>query len=140
SPLTHAPVPVTQFLLTHHVVQREHWTRVRDLREPLLRLTAHPLRWRIRGDQFRVLFFKRLQLAHQHVILRVRYLWRIHHVIQVLMMPYLIAQLLNAFSGCALGHEKDYKKRRASALCASELASQRTSDRLRNQPERKARR
>ncbi len=56
-----------------------------------------------------MLFFERLQLAHQYVILGVRNLRRIHHVIQVFMMTYFIAQLFYAVSGCTFSHEENYK-------------------------------
>nr|VXZ81978.1 Uncharacterised protein [Klebsiella pneumoniae] len=46
----------------------------------------HPLCWRIRGNQLRVLALQLAQLAHQAVIFRIRHFRRVHNVVQIFMM------------------------------------------------------
>jgi hypothetical protein len=66
-----------------------------DLDEPLARRRTHPLRRRIRRDQLGMLRLQRLQLAHQRVIFGVGDLRRIQRMVQVFVMPELLAKSLD---------------------------------------------
>src|SRR3990167_6225133 len=64
-----------------------------DRTEGAVRNAAAPLgRW-IRRDESRVAFFERLELAQERVILRIGDLRLGEHVIPILVMPDLLAQL-----------------------------------------------
>ena len=87
--------PRTQLLSGKHVVQREHGRRVLDRRKQLGTLAAHALGWAVRRDQIRESLLESAQLPHQAVILGVRDDGTIEHVVAVVMLRDLAAQILD---------------------------------------------
>ncbi len=91
--LAHAPVEVDQLALIERIVETQHRRRVPDLDESLARLAAHALRRRIRGRQFRMRGFERLQFAHHRVVFGVGDFRRIEHIVQMLVAAQFFAQM-----------------------------------------------
>ncbi|VTN81339.1 Uncharacterised protein [Klebsiella pneumoniae] len=73
-------------LFVKHVIQRQHRHFMADLAKGGEWRRPHPLCWRIRGNQLRVLALQLAQLAHQAVIFRIRHFRRVHNVVQIFMM------------------------------------------------------
>ncbi len=80
---------------------------MRHLDESFARLTAHALAGGIRGDELRMLSFETLQPAHQRVVFGVGNFWLVEHVVQVLVVAQLIAQVFD-FLACVRGRHLYY--------------------------------
>ncbi len=74
-------------------VEAQHRRVVLDGGQRRERLAAHPLGRRVRRHQLGVLLLERLELAEERVVGLVRDLRPIEHVVQVLVLPQLLAQL-----------------------------------------------
>ncbi len=108
--LVHAALPVPQFFFAVGVVERQHGRRVRYFDEPLARLAAYALRWRIRRNQRRMLCLQIFQLAHQLVEFGVADLGIVDNVVQVFVVANLFAQRFDLFFGVFVrgNHRPDY--------------------------------
>ena len=64
------------------------------------RFVANPLCWRISRNQFRMILFQGLQLAHQPVVLCIRNFRVVEYVISIIVVTNLLAQRFDFFSCC----------------------------------------
>jgi hypothetical protein len=71
---------------------------MRNFDESFTRFPAHPLSGRIRCDQLWMRRFQRFELPYQRVEFSVGDLGRVQDVIQILVVPQLLAQGLNFVS------------------------------------------
>ncbi len=109
-PFPHPAVELAKLIEGGHIVQAQHHLAMFDLDEALPRLPAHPLRGGIRRHQARVPLLQLLEVLHQLVEFGVGDLRVIEHVVAVLVVADLLAELLDLFFnrrlalGFHLGH------------------------------------
>ena len=87
--------PRSQLVGGKNVVERQHGRRVLDGRKQLGTLAAHALGWAGRRDQIRESLLECAQLEHQAVVLGVRDGRTIKHVVAVVVIRDLAAQIMD---------------------------------------------
>ena len=90
-----AAVEIAQLGFVEGVVEAEHGGAVLDLDEAFARFAADALGGRIGREQFGVLRFQRLELAHERVVFGVGDLGLVENVVQVFVVAQLFAELLD---------------------------------------------
>jgi hypothetical protein len=113
-PLAHAPIECDDVFILEPIVERQHRPRVDDFLQLADGRRADALRRRIGCHQVGILFFERLQLAHQPVVLGVGDLRIVEHVVAIVVMLELRAQLTDSCRGalgCAGGHRVPDRQR-----------------------------
>jgi hypothetical protein len=104
-PLAHAAVESDHVLVLEGVVERQHRPRVHDLLQLVDGRRADALSRRIGRDEIRILFFERLELAQQPVVFGVGNFRVVEHVVAIVVMLDLSAQLTHSRSGDLGGHK-----------------------------------
>src|SRR6202011_485852 len=92
SKLMDSALPTPKFFGVIGVNERKHGGGMPNFNEPFSRLSSHPLRRGVAGDEFRTGGFEPLKFLHQQVELGIRNLRIVEHIILVLMMANLLPQ------------------------------------------------
>ena len=98
-----ARLELAQVVGPERIVEREHGAPVLDGREGEGALPAHALGGAVGGDERGMGVLERAQLAEQRVVLGVRGLGTIEDVVEVVVAPDLLAQLVDSCGGVGLG-------------------------------------
>ncbi|MNY09215.1 hypothetical protein D3C86_1421210 [compost metagenome] len=89
----HPAVELTHVGFFEGVAEAEHRNFMTHLGKRRQRRTAHSLRWRVAGDQFGIGRFQSLELVEQAVVLGVRNARLVEHVVTIVVLIQLSAQL-----------------------------------------------
>lgn len=111
--------PVRELLVGRALVQGEHGHLVGDRVELLERRPPDPLGGRIVGHEIGMIALQSNELVVQRVVLRVGDLWRIEHVVTMVMVAYQPTELADAApgSGPGDGHARlDMRRRENSRI------------------------
>ncbi len=127
-PIRNSPVEIPELFLGKGIIQRQHRQPVFDRPESFDRLCTNTLRRRVRRHEFRELLLHCLQLPNQPVILYIRNFGGIENVIEVVMVPDLLAQGLNLgndITGGSHGRDPEVWLQATLMLCSNWMTSSR---------------